>query len=255
LRASLLALPADWGSPLHRSLARQVAGSARLAQEGGAPTALPLAQLTTPEGLQAALSDLPPEQQAAQAAAWLEELAPYAEAARAQRARIHLEWLHNSALMSRQAAASMGAGPLAAMAEPALFQPMDLFRQLPEPGFVEPGSQGAQVVVLQTGNCAVEPGPQPAGRTLLACRAGARGEHRVLVQSSEDLHLAEARAWALAALPGPPVRQGAGGAWLPTLVPLYAASLFQRADGEVGFVQVLDEERLVSSGVLGEIGE
>ncbi|MFH1466038.1 MAG: hypothetical protein ABIO70_16760 [Pseudomonadota bacterium] len=269
LRESLLALPADWTSPFHSSLAGALAATARIVQEGGAPSPSPSpsAQLTTPEAVQAALAELPADRQARQAAAWLDDLAPYAQAARDQRARIHLDWLRTSARMARQAASTVGVG---LMMDPTqsgnllapLFQPFDLFHQLPhqvrvfpdELGEPAPAARGPRVALLVAAACDVAAGAQPTGRTLLVCRGEHDEEHRVLVVAGQDLHLASARAWVLAGLLAEPVSQAGARTWLPIVVPLYAASIFEDADAQVGFVQVLDEERLVASGVLGEIG-
>ena len=94
-------------------------------------------------------------------------------------------------------------------------------------------------MLLETGDCVIDTNadPLPAGRMMLSCHSGQAQAVPVLVIAEQDLYLCDARA-----------------CWLPTLTPLYAASLVQDEARQVGFVQVLDEARNAESGVLREIG-
>ena len=269
LRRDLLAMPADWSTPFHGSLAEQLSTVAKQADGGGLIPDLPLAELTTATGAIAQLELLPVEQQAQQAEAWIMQLETYAEAAAAQREVVHLDWLRSSASMARQSAAGVGAS-LAMMDDlPAdmispLFQPMELFRQLPDDALspVEAiggpaiGARDPRVVLLEAGPCAVSDalGALAAGRVVVDC-SGAR----VVVGAGQDLHLAEARAWVIAGILDAPVGLRQAGSeratWLPVVKPLYAASLARSSEGQVSFSQVLDDEGLLASGVLRRVGE
>ncbi len=271
LRSELLQLPADWSTPFHGSVLGELSSLAHEVEEGRGGGDLPLAELRSPEGARAQLEALPLEEQAPQARAWLMELEPLAMEVAAQRARIHLDWLRAASRNARQMATGVGASLVGQQLPPdmitPLFEPMDLFRQLPEDAQLSvdilaapsrvPGPTG-RAFLLEQDACRAsdELGPQLPGRTVLACVTSDGSVALAIVASEQDLHLAEARAWALVAAPVAPLgldREGRS-RWIPTLQPLYAASLFVNEEG-VGFTQLLDEEGLVGSGVLLRIAE
>ena len=265
LRRDLLALPADWLSPFHSSLLREVTTLAREAEASGGGGGLHINELTTPDGARARLDALPADQQALQAQAWIDQLQPLAEAAASQRERIHLDWLRGSSSVARETAASVGAslamGDLTTDTLSPLFGPFELFRQLPEDVLIPiaalarpvlgPSARG--VVLLEAGPCAVSDSlsTQPAGRALVQC-----GDTRVLIASDQDLQLAAGRAWVVVGLLDAPLglRQGDATIWLPVVRPLYAATLAVDTAGQAAFTQVLDEEALLGSGVLRRLG-
>lgn len=271
LRSELFALPADWSTPFHASMLSELSSLAQVVDRGGHGGDLPVAELRSPEGAQARLEALSPEQQVPQAQAWLEDLEPLALEVAAQRERIHLEWLRSATGNARRMASGMGAslvgqGLPADMITP-LFEPMELFRQLPEDAQLSMDSllapmrvpdRPARAMLLDQQACrnVDDPGPQLPGRAVLSCSTSGGTQALVVVLSEQDLQLPQARAWSLVAVPGAPMAGEDGGhaRWLPTLQPVYAASLFSNEEG-IGFTQLLDEERLLGSGLLQRIAE
>jgi hypothetical protein len=274
LRTDLLKLPANWDAPFHASLLDNVSILARQVEEGGVNTDLPLADLSSPEGVRAAVEPLTPEEQAPQVQAWLVELEPLAQEAAAQRARIHLDVLRADFEMTESLAPAAAAAVLSApggdpeLLNP-LFQPMELFRGLPQDVLVTPEELRGQrvklpgatprVVLLEAGACSVS---APAGvwsdlRVTLRCDVDKDEEATVLISTVHALGLYNAKGWVVAGLLANPTELEAGtyrSGWLPTVTPLYAASLGKTEDGQIAFTQVLDEALLVDSGVLLELG-
>ena len=274
LRNDLLQLPADWEAPFHASLLDEAAGLAGQVDEGGVVTDLPTSQLRTPGGVRGAVEPLPPEDRASQVQAWIAELEPLAQAAAAQRERIHLDLLRSAFRMTATLAPSVAASTLG-MPEAGpellnpLFQPMDVFRNLPDTATVTLGELRSQtvalplgpprLVLLEAGRCSVSEPESGWGYERVTLRCGDRdgGVVGVLVSTQHDLGLLGAEAWVVVGLLTNPTALEAGtlrSGWLPTVTPLYGASLGRTDDGQIAFVQVLDEDLLVESGVLRELG-
>ena len=274
LRSSLLELPADWEAPFHASLLDEVAELAREASDGGLDSDLPLSELSTADGARGSLEPLPLDEQLPQAQAWLAELEPLAAVAAAQRERVHFDWLRNAYRMTEQLAPSAGASVLASP-EPSselltpLFQPMDLFRQLPatvalsvdelSDSAVADPSQPPRVLLIDSDSCSVFEAVSVLSyeRVMLTCEGEDEGQRSVLISTERDLRILQAEAWAVVGLLTSTSEIEAGSVrsgWLPTVTPLYAASLGRSDEGSLAFIQHLDEQLLLETGVMREIG-